>query len=206
MTTAWLLVAVAGGLSVLVIAALSLPVWMDVRLDTGLPPATRHAVSIDARWAGLAWHRDLPSQESPAAAPARRRPPRHGPARTGRRRLSVAAMWRSPGFAAAARRLLADLLRTVRPYDARGVVLIGTDDPAETGEIYGWLQAAAGWTHGIGGRLHLVPVFDGPCLAARAALRWRVRPVAVLRPLAVFGLSPATWRAVRAGWQRRRAA
>lgn len=206
MTTAWLLAVVAGGLGVLLVTALSLPVRMDVRLDTGLPPATRHAVSIDARWAGLSWHRDLPSDRPPAAAPARRRPPRHGQRRTGRRRLSVAAMWRSPGFAAAARRLVAELLRAVRPYDARGVVLLGTDDPAETGEIYGWLQAAAGWTHGVGGHLHLVPVFDGPCLAARAALRWRVRPVAVLRPLAVFGLSPATWRAVRAGWQRRRAA
>ncbi|MGE3474068.1 MAG: hypothetical protein AB7O28_27255, partial [Vicinamibacterales bacterium] len=182
---------------------LAVPVDVDVGLRGDASAGGRPLdVLVRVGWLRWTWRSDGPRSRT-----RRRRAPRAGrPAATPRRSgWSAVAAFRSPGFAAVVRRLTADLARVLRPREARGVVYVGLDDPADTGAVFGWLQAVAGPVRGHGGDLTIVPFFDGRRLAAEADLRWRIRPASVVGPIVAFGASPATWRAARAGWRARRA-
>lgn len=76
----------------------------------------------------------------------------------------------------------------------------GTGDPAETGRLWGLTRpvlvtAAAGpRTH-----VHIEPDWIDATLEGRVAAEARVWPALVLGAALAFALTPAAWRAVRAG-------
>lgn len=194
-----------GAVAVVVLAT---PVHVKVALrtaDRGNDPSVR--VTVEARWLGFRRQIDVvPRATPPPGAPLPLPKPDAPRAHARRvRRLSLPALLRAPGFAVSLRRVVSDLARALRPASARGVVRFGLEDPAATGEVFGWLQCAVWPLRDAGARLRVEPVFDAPAFSAEADLTWHVRPASVVRPLARFGLSPATWRAFRAA-RRARAA
>ncbi|MEZ5290962.1 MAG: hypothetical protein R2745_07775 [Vicinamibacterales bacterium] len=202
-TVATVLAAMAVVLVLAIAVALAVPVDVDLGLRAGVEADARPLdVRVRVGWLRWTWRSDAPRRSRPAR-PSAPRPPRRSVERRGRG-LSGVAMLRSPGFPAAARRLAADLARVIRPREASGVVYVGLDDPASTGAVYGWLQAVEWPVRGQGGDLRVVPLFDEARLAADADLHWRIRPASVVGPVVAFGVRPATWRAVRAGWRARR--
>jgi len=112
-----------------------------------------------------------------------------GPAAATRRRAVDPAARRGTGRRFPPRALLSflrDLLLRITVRRIDGVLVCGTGDPAETGQIYGALVPLMVLSNG---RFQMHPEFDRPVLAARLDLEISAIPVALL---------PACLRLVRA--------
>lgn len=111
-------------------------------------------------------------------------------------RMALAVL-RTEDFTLAFTRMLRDLVGAV-DVDRIGIQAgFGFGSPAETGKIYGQLQAAFAWTHATPGiHVELRPDFHEAGLEAGADVALEARTWDLLRPLVVFALADATWRAV----------
>ena len=95
---------------------------------------------------------------------------------------------RTPVLASEIPRLAAGLLRCVQIEDLTVDAEFGLGDPAETGQIYGFLTPLIYGCGALpGGRLSIRPVFDRACLSGTADLRLSLTPIALVAPLARFG-------------------
>lgn len=112
-------------------------------------------------------------------------------------KVALAAI-RTEDLPLAVTRLLRDLVRAVH-VDRIGLQLgFGFGSPAETGKVFGQLQAAFAWTHATD-RIHveIQPDFHAIGFEAGADAHIRARTWALLRPLIVFALAPPTLQAVK---------
>lgn len=87
----------------------------------------------------------------------------------------------------AAPKLVADILQTITVEEAIANVEFGLEDPADTGMLLGWLNAAR---YAAGSRstarLDIRPVFDGAHLQGSLFATLRLRPIALLAPMVRF--------------------
>jgi hypothetical protein len=190
------LVVIAGLLLVVLLA----PVRVDVDLDTTRPA---HRIRVRVRWLVVSWRSDRPRKARREKPPKPPRPPKEREHRVRRLRSGWAAL-RSPGFVSRCVRLVQELLRVVLPDALRLHVQGGLDDPASTGELYGAMFAVTGWLQPGRWEVRFEPDFDGASLSGAGAGSWRVRPGALLWPVATFAAAPAVWRAGWAAWRARR--
>ena len=178
-------------LGVVVVAALILPVGLELRLGGAAP---RAALS----WAFGAVRVDLLAPRR-SREPARvRRKPR--PRASANRRRRVLRALRSPGLAAAALRLVARTVRATHPRDVQLSGRFGFDDPADTGQIWalmaGPLSAAlAGPAAAAGISMSLSPDFQGRALALEGGGRFTVIPGQLLAVVLAFVFSRGPRRA-----------
>lgn len=87
----------------------------------------------------------------------------------------------------AAPKLVADVLRVVIVEEAVADFEVGLEDPADTGMLLGWLNAAryaAASRSAV--RLDIRPVFDGAHFQGSLFAALRLRPIALLPPMARF--------------------
>jgi hypothetical protein len=98
--------------------------------------------------------------------------------------------FRPNGLASAVVRLIGDILRRIRVDVARLQMRFGLGDPAETGQVFGYL---ATMIYGAAPDrtiwLEIEPVFDRAMLEGQAELDLSVVPVSLLGPLFRFGWS-----------------
>lgn len=191
------------GLAALLTILLAIPVELSLRVER----AQRTRVEAEIGWlAGLLPQRiAAPTErppEEPEEAPADERPP-EGPTARERARQALALV-RSEGFLGHTWRTIVRLLRSFS-VDAFSLWLrFGTGDPAQTGRLYGRMQAAMPAAH-ASRRLavDLDPDFDREVFEGGGALVLSARPLRLIWTALVYALSPTTIRAVRAAWRAR---
>ena len=191
---------VVAGILLALVALLAVPVDVAIRLE-GIEPFEGR---LGVRWLfGLVRVRlRVPRTRKPRAR-ATSEPRRRAAwkARVGPGRLLAVA--RQPAFRDRARRLVAGLVRAVRPRGLWLRVRLGLGDPADTGMLWaivGPLEAVArGWR---GADVRIDPEFLDAVLELRARGRVRLIPLQVLALGLRFALSPSSiraWRTLRAG-------
>lgn len=164
----WVLAALGLG----VMAVLVLPVRLVLRAQSS-PGRLRLGLGL---LGGLVPLIGLVDSDRPAAA---QKPARRDPARRGQiDRARVARLLR------AAPRFLGAVLGRIRVEQCRGACRFGFDDPAETGQVYGYLVPL---TLGLRDRLRLEPDFTGARLEADLDCTLSVAPVRLLGPLMRLG-------------------
>jgi len=113
-----------------------------------------------------------------------------GPARV------VLEVLRTDGFLGTLENLLRGLLGAIQVQLLRIDIVLGLPDPADTGEAVGLLWAALFPLEALAPlRARIAPAFSEERLEAEAEGRLRVVPIKIVPPLALFVLSPPTWRA-----------
>jgi hypothetical protein len=190
-----------GVIAGLLLVVLLAPVRVDVDLDTTRPA---HRVRVRVRWLVVSWRSDRPRKPRREKPPEPPRAPKALTYRARRRVRRLRSAWaalRSPGFVARSVRLVRDLLRVILPDELRLHVRAGLDDPASTGELYGAMCALTAWRQPGRWDVRFEPDFDGASLSGAGAGSWRVRPGALLWPVATFAAAPAVWRAAWAAWR-----
>lgn len=109
------------------------------------------------------------------------------------------AMIRSEGFLSRTGRLLRELVTSFSVSSLSIELTVGTGDPADTGVLFGRVQAAMPATYAVQRfDLDVHPDFDRKILEGAGELRLRARPVRVAWVLLSYVLSPTTIRAVLA--------
>jgi hypothetical protein len=132
--------------------------------------------------------------------PPQMKKPRHRGRGGGRRAL---AALRTEGFVRRVARLVRDLLARLRIRRLELDLVVGLDDPADTGRLWGLLgPASALLPLPAPARVHVAPDFTGAVLAVDGRGEVRFVPLALLAVVAAFALSPST---VRALWATARA-
>lgn len=143
-----------------------------------------------------------PEQLEPAEEPEHEAPVEaeedEGPGALHRARQGL-AMIRSEGFLSRTGRLLRELVTSFRVSALSIELTVGTGDPADTGVLFGRVQAAMPATYAVE-RLDvdIHPDFDREILEGAGELRLRARPLRVAWVLLSYVLSPTTIRAVLA--------
>lgn len=143
-----------------------------------------------------------PEQIEPAEEPEHEVPveteEEGGPGALHRARQGL-AMIRSEGFLSRTGRLLRELVTSFRVSLLSIELTVGTGDPADTGVLFGRVQAAMPATYAVE-RLDVDvhPDFDREVLEGAGELRLRARPLRVAWVLVSYVFSPTTIRAVLA--------
>lgn len=204
---AWLLlVAIPTGLLVLLVGLLAIPLELSGRawVSSRQRAAAHHlelawlfgivSTDLSGRGEAQAPAPDLPARGEPAA--------RARPARSGHRLAQARAVLGTPGALAALGRLVRRLVGGVHPRGLEAHLVIGTGDPAETGQLLGLLRPMAAWP-GSSGRVNLdvQPAFTEPVVEGQAQGSVRTVPLALLLAVVAFSLTPATWRATWRVWR-----
>jgi hypothetical protein len=180
----------------LTVAALAIPVHLDVRLDL----ADRRRADARLRWLfGLV--RVRLSADRPAAAPARLE--RAGPVDSRRvrrrsRRPNVLAVFRTQGLPQRTARFVRELSGAIHVHRCLVRARFGFDDPADTGQVCGAVLPAAALAAAAGADVQCAPDFERAILAGTAAATVSVVPLRVVVIILLFACSPPVWRAVRA--------
>lgn len=114
-----------------------------------------------------------------------------------RARMALAA-FQTEDFTLEVTRMLRDLVGAV-DVDRVGIQAgFGFGSPAQTGKVYGQLQAAFAWTHATPGiHVEIHPDFHQPGFEAGGDVALEARTWDLLRPLIVFAFAGPTWRAVK---------
>jgi hypothetical protein len=165
------------GLIGIAAAALAVPVDIAARLELGL--GTRCSVRVDLLFGLVRLQRDLGAR-SPDAP--------EKPAKKKRKRGS-----RRPGSAVVRRgfRLLGDLLDRVHIRHAHLDLTVGTDDPAQTGELAGFAAPIVVLANALPRtRVTLRPDFTGPAFEAAGEGKVRFVPMKLVPPIVGFAASP----------------
>lgn len=189
---AWI-VAVLGTLIVGVVAALAIPVQLD--LSAALTDRLRGRVRL--RWGfatiNVRGRTTDAKKPAPAVTPRSARP-------TGRGRAALAALL-TPGLVPRVVRFVRELVDRIHVRRFRLRARYGLDDPADTGQVCGALAPVLALVSARGMDVQCLPEFtdeviDGSCSGTIA-----VRPLSVLAVMIAFLCSPPVWRAARA-WRR----
>lgn len=120
-----------------------------------------------------------------------------------RRRRDVFAVLRTPGLIRRTARLLGDLSRAMRPRRFRLELVIGMEDPADTGRLWGLLAPlrllfgvrSLGKASNIS--VEITPDFVGPRFSGYSCASVRFVPLQLIGLLAGFALSGPVMRAAR---------
>ncbi len=124
---------------------------------------------------------------------------REGP---GSSRIALEVL-RTEGFLGNLAHLLRDLFRAVRVQSLWIDIRLGLSDPADTAEAVGLLMAILIPLEALTPlRARIAPTFSEEMLEGSAEGMLRIWPIKTVPPLALFLLSPPTW---RAGWKAIRA-
>ncbi|MFN8058964.1 MAG: DUF2953 domain-containing protein [Vicinamibacterales bacterium] len=211
----WVLLAGAA-----VVVALGL-VPIDLEVDAEAGTETRGRLRIDGAWLwGLVrFHRRMGGDvgRTPSRPPSPTTPAERPRATRRRRRSRNARRWwraiRTPGLARRASRLVAEILSACWPRRVDAEARMGLDDPADTGALFGVVAGPLAMALGTAGtvahahsgtmRVRVVPVFDASTLWAHVVATFRVRPVALVAPVATFLCSRPVRRAFWAGFRAR---
>lgn len=133
---------------------------------------------------------DEKTRQAAPTAPKKARPKR------GRSRLHVGAMLRSQGFISRVIRLLRHLKACIHIHQLRLQLLLGLDDPADTGQLWGTLgPLAMAVPVPAGAYVSLQPEFNGATFQVDGEGTIRIVPIEILGTLLIFALSPVTLRA-----------
>jgi hypothetical protein len=165
------------GLIGFTIAALAVPVDVVARLDLG----TRPHLTLRIGWLfGLVQMRRKMGARKPTAT---EKPKKRG----GIRRARIP----SPTVIRRGIGLLGKLLDRVRICRAELDLIVGTDDPAATGELAGFAAPAVALANALPRtRVTLTPDFTGPTFEGAGEGEIRVVPITLLPPMVGFALSP----------------
>lgn len=171
----WILIA----LLALLVAAMLMPVRLELSLHK------------DVVWRGTAAVRPfgrfgprIVLRRGKAANKTGKSDRKPGKKRAWRRRLKLRGMQVATAFL----RLVSDILRKTRIATARLDVQFGLGDPAETGQVYGFLAPVIHGLHAMKTvSVTARPVFDRACLSGKAELDLSLVPAALLAPAARFG-------------------
>lgn len=113
-------------------------------------------------------------------------------------RRRVWAAVRSPGFSRRGLVLLGRLLRRVHVRELRAIARFGTEDPADTGQLYGALLPILAPLRALPvATLEIEPDFEHNAICGTGVLAVRVLPIIVLSGVGNLLLSPVGLRAVR---------
>jgi hypothetical protein len=127
------------------------------------------------------------------AAPAAPKKPR---SKRGRSRLHVGAKLRSQGFISRVFHLLRRLKACIHIRQLRLQLLLGLDDPADTGQLWGMLgPLAMAVPVPAGANVSIQPKFNGAAFQVDGEGAIRILPIEILGTLLIFVLSPVTLRA-----------
>jgi len=182
----------------LVCGLLWAPVRIHLEIDSDADADARK-VQWQVRWLSATWKSRRPGEARERRARAARGTPTKRKRRRRGLRAAQAAMT-TPGVSERLGRLVRDLARLIRPCQADGVVVVGLDDPAGTGMLYGaWCALSSTWP--AQGRLRLEPDFAQASLRGRARVDWSIVPAAAARSAARFAAAPAVWRAAWRAWR-----
>lgn len=193
------LAVVLGGLLIALVVLLALPARFTLRVERD----ERTRLSAEIGWLG--GRLPLRYTREPGTAPAteaeREEPeaePTAGPSALDRASQALAVL-RTEGFLERTGRLVGDLVRSFRFEQLSLRLHVGTGDPADTGILYGRVQAAMPALRAVP-RAHLAlePDFDRRVAHGSGQLALRAVPLRLLWSLGTYLLSPATLRAVRA--------
>ena len=198
-----ILLYVLSGIVLSLLALLALPVEIDYTFDSESRP--RSAARIV--WL-LGLVRFRPGSRE---GKERRRKPRKRAAPKGRRprrsarergfRVLLAAI-RSEGFVRRVFKLLRAVFSATEIKRLRARFLIGLDDPADTGLVYGLLAPALSLFHALPrADFAAVPVFDRSTLGANMNIRLRLVPINYLKAAVAFIISMETLRAAMAAYR-----
>jgi len=172
----WGLAALVG----LVLVALALPIRVAAEARTRPERRLRLTVALLGGALPLPAITAGPPASSPEAAPDRARPARKRRRRRRGRKRPVERITAIP-----VRQVLGDLRRGLRLRKLRIDGRIGLGDPAETGQLWGWLAPALyGLPMPESAEVTLAPAFGGPALEGTLEAEGEVRLV----PLARLGL------------------
>jgi hypothetical protein len=175
LTALWWLLAALGGLVLLAVLVLATPVKLDLALRTS--PGWRLKITVRL-FAGLT--PPVPVHDS--ARPKRREAKRPAPGKpaAARRRKTPARALRA---LAGAPRLLAGLLRPISLERLTVDADIGLDDPADTGQLAGLLNAFVhAWPLRPDVSIAVRPDFAGPRAEGRVDARLSFIPIAFVPP------------------------
>jgi hypothetical protein len=179
----WALLWVLLGLIVLVVAALAFPVRVSFEAATD-PARLRVGLRVVARWMPEAIVVDTARPKKPAKKQAKKQrveadeTPEKPPKTSW---MSGERRWRMIHAVPA---LLRSILRVIRIEDATGALRFGLGDPAETGQVYGYLVPI---TVAARGRVTLTPDFNHACFVGQGRVVFCVVPLRLLPPLVRFG-------------------
>jgi hypothetical protein len=199
----------AGGLLALLILSLAIP----VNLVYALRKERGWRGRIIVYWLfGLLHVSFRPGRKPKGPRRERRRIARRRIAKAGkglvRRRRDLRAALRTPGMVPRLIRLLRDLLRSSRPRRFRAEVVIGLEDPADTGRLWGMLaplrflfgKRGLGKASNIS--IEITPDFSGPRFQAYSCASVRLVPLKMIALLLGFVFSAPVLRAARVVLQR----
>ncbi len=161
----------------LVLAALAVPIDVMARID------------FDGRthgWVRIGWLFGLVRLRTDIGAktPKARKKPKASKRRRRAGRASPAVMRR--GFA-----VLGELLRRVRIRRVELDLSVGTDDPAATGELVGYVAPVVALANALPRtRVSLRPDFGGPAFAGAGLGEIRVVPIRLVAPVLGLAVSP----------------
>jgi hypothetical protein len=182
----WIPVALGGWFCV-VVAALWVPLDLSLTIDT-----TR-----EKRFTlGLAWLFGAIRIRIGEGA----RKPKAGEKKKaeGRRRWPALQILRTRGMAAATAKLGRRILRCLEIRDFRGDFLIGLDDPADTGMLFGALiPAAIALSSLTGNPFTIRPSFEGRVFEGRTGATLRLSPLRALWAITRFAFSVPALRALK---------
>jgi len=113
--------------------------------------------------------------------------------------LHVGAMLRSPGFISLLIRMLRRLKACIHIRQLRLHILLGLDDPADTGQLWGMIgPLALAIPVPAGANVAIQPEFTGAAFLVDGEGAIRIIPIEIIGSLIAFALSPATLRALYA--------
>ena len=122
----------------------------------------------------------LSGRKAKADKPAKKKGAGHAPRRVGKLRIDLAAR--------AGAQFVRDVLKRVRIETAHLQMRFGLGDPAETGQVFGYLAPVIyGTSAGHQLSLEVEPVFDRVALEGEAELDCFLVPAALVGPLFRFG-------------------
>lgn len=135
-------------------------------------------------------------EKADSAAPPAPKKPRHTQSR---RKLHMGAMLLSQGFVARVIRLLRRLKASIHIRQLRLQILLGLDDPADTGQLWGIVGPLA-LTIPVpaGADVAIQPEFTGATFQVDGEGVIRIVPIEIIGTILVFTFSPVTIRALYA--------
>ncbi|NNJ67327.1 MAG: DUF2953 domain-containing protein [Boseongicola sp.] len=165
----------------LCLGAVLLVIAMPVRLEIDVQKGTRWRFRAALRPFGRFGPRlPLSGRKGKTDKPPEKRRKRNARRRLGKMRIDRLAQ--------AGAKLVGDILRCVRIETATLQMRFGLGDPAETGEVFGYMAPVI-YGAGVGQKLSfdVEPVFDRAVLEGQAKLDLSLVPAALLGPLFRFG-------------------
>lgn len=195
----WLALA-AATIAVLIVAALAIPVDLDVTLER----AERFHGTARLRWLFGLIDVALDSNRATGAQPERRgrntsTTEGRGPTTPSRRRRVVAIL-RTKGLLHRLIRLADDIIHAVRVSHVVARARFGFDDPADTGQVCGGVLPLIAMASSKGMDVRCTPDFSGAVLRGSCAGTLSVTPLRLLVVILLFVGSRPVWRAIR-GWR-----